>query len=128
MQSQKRNIFFPLAYCSYLPSFTPFPQHFAMGKCKLDVKLNTQIFGGRKLKKTKTSAGRGAVLWLPVVLRLHQCLMRTMWRPPRAKAGHVPSAQPLGDTSFPQKNTWETSASAKPHPSRPPETEESPCA
>lgn len=105
----------------------PFSTTFCDGEVQTGRKIEHTDFGGRKLKKTKTSVGRGAVLGLPVVLRLHQCLMRTMWRPPHAKAGHVPSAQPLGDTSFLQKNTWETPASAKPHPSRPPETEESPC-
>lgn len=96
----------------------PFSTTFCDGEVQTGHKIEHTDFGGRKLKKTKTSVGRGAVLGLPVVLRLHQCLMRTMWRPPHAKAGYVPSAQPLGDTSFLQKDTWETSASAK----------ESPCA
>lgn len=50
-----------------------------------------------------------------VLLRLCQDLLRTRWRPPRAKAGAVPPAQQQGQPWL-QQDIRERSVNAKPHP------------
>lgn len=126
MPSQKRKPFFSLPYLFMSSLFHPSATTFCDVEVQIGPKTEHSDLRERELKKDKTSVGRGIDPRLLVVLRLHQDLVRTIWTPPHANAGGVPSAQPQGKPSFLQEDTGESSASAKPHTSRRPEMEESP--